>query len=117
MTATNTQIGPLTTTNATTLNVRIMPMSDISAIVDCKVIARADDGISASWRIRRGAKRTSGGNVVLVGAAQSDVHKDVGAALWDCDLVADSDGISIDLSGAAATTISWYIESETSQSV
>jgi hypothetical protein len=76
-----------------------------------RITARCETtGDCKFWEVKFGIKRASTGDPSMVGSlTKTVIAADAGASTWDVDIVIDTanDGISVEVTGAAATTIRW----------
>jgi len=83
------------------------------------VVARSSTGVSSAWRISGLVKRDVGAaTTALVGAATVTlIAQDAGAVTWAVTLIADTTlgSAEIQVTGAAATTIRWFANLESSE--
>ena len=88
--------------------------------IRARVVAKSSGGDVAYWHLSGIVKRVSGtASTVLVGSATVTlIAADAGASTWDVDLQASNSGFggpTIEVTGAAATTIRWFGEIETTE--
>ena len=103
------------TTNGTSLGaaneIVALPASNAVYTVHAIITAKSDSGDAAAFEVKGLAKRTStGASTAIVGSPTvTTIAADGGAAAWSVNLVADTtyDGITIEVTGAAATNIVW----------
>lgn len=108
---------PLRTTDATTTTLAtiapVVPAKASAApdgftVWEVRVLAVATDGSRAGYVRTFGVKHTSG-TVALVGSVASpETFEDVSG--WNCTVDVSSNVVRVRVTGAAATTINWYLQ-------
>lgn len=103
----------LTTTDAvahTILTAQMVPNSSATVVVTATARNPAT-GDTKGWHITQTLKRGASGAATVVGAAGNlMVVNDTNAASWSFSLTTIGDSLTMQATGAAATTIDWYAE-------
>jgi len=106
--------------NAQTSNTAITPLRALAASLiirankayGFKGIVSAYDAagvVASAWEVSGLIKRDGASNTTLVGVTITLINQDLGAATWAVAISADdaTESLEVNVSGAAATTISW----------
>lgn len=110
---------PLITTDATPRTMLILtPRPSLTtspavfallAITDLVIAAQADDGTSAVFVIAGAAKRV-GSSVSVLGTTSVQKFGDAGASAWAAALVASGGALTVQVTGAVSTRITWMLD-------
>lgn len=98
------------TTNATPMMVNALMIYPSSvAAIEAKVVAKSSTDVHASWWIYRLVRRNGTGALTFIGSPIAMIvpQKDSGASSWNAVVVANGNHISVQVTGANATTITW----------
>lgn len=100
----------VTTTDATPTTIHSVELVDNSIyLIEAHVAARGTSTINTgAGYVRRGVYRTyAGSGATLVGSVQEDFTAEDNSA-WNCTLITSTNTVSVQVTGAAATPITWH---------
>lgn len=75
-----------------------------------EVVARSTGAVCSSWRFERTFRRDGGGAATALGSAPTQTREnDLAAASWAASISASGNNAIIQVTGAGATTIEWFV--------
>ena len=84
---------------------------DTSITFDVVVMAKSLSGVHATWRQQATFRRNGSGNAAVVGAVLNIIsaQKELGALLWDADIVVADNTLKVRIKGATSVDVGWLL--------